>query len=250
MNKRIVGLAALGVWLIGSAALRADERAEAVALLDKAIQASGGAEKVARLANLVWKAKGTVSDGAEIGVGLDWTTQGIEKHRTEVEINAGGNTNRLVLVFHTDKGWIVANNRTIDAPKELLPTGREFFHVIRAVQLLTLLKEKEYALAPLGEIKVGNRPAFGIKLSRKDYRDIDVFFDKETSLPVKCLSKLPLPNGVEADLELFFSDHKGFDGLKHFGTMTMHLDGKKVFTLEVSELTPQEKLEESVFAKP
>jgi len=53
------------------------------------------------------------------------------------------------------------------------------------VAMLAPLKDKAYTLAPIGEVKVEDRPALGLRVSRKGNRDINLYFDKKTYLRVK-----------------------------------------------------------------
>jgi hypothetical protein len=106
-------------------------------------------------------------------------------------------------------------------------------------------------LAPLGELNVGDKPGLGVKITHKEHREMDLFFDKETGLLRKLGIRLPdMPGGQEVEWEFLFSDAKEFGGVKHFTKMTLQRDGKKLLTMEVEEVKPQEKLDESLFAKP
>src|SRR5262249_25995452 len=115
--------------------------------------------------------------------------------------------------------------------------------------------EKGYSLAPLGEIKVDDRPAVGVKVTHKDRPDVDLYFDKKSGLPVKCEMRLKGYAGNyaqfdEAAFEFFLSEYKETDGVKHFTKVVVKADGKQVMEIELTEIAPQDKLDDNAFAKP
>ena len=107
------------------------------------------------------------------------------------------------------------------------------------------------ALAAFGETKIGERTAVGIRVSRKQQKDVTLFFDKETHLLLKGETRSKEgDNGQEVGYEFFCSEHKEFDGVKHFTKLTFKRDGVEFLAIELSELTPKTKVDDAVFAKP
>jgi hypothetical protein len=79
---------------------------EATAVLDKAIAALGGAEKLARAGTATWKVKLTVSvEGNDSTTEGTTTIQGIDRHRIEFEGTYLGRKTNGVTVVVGDKGW-------------------------------------------------------------------------------------------------------------------------------------------------
>jgi hypothetical protein len=231
---------------------RADEQAEGLALLTRAIKAAGGEEKLAKLQTITWRGKGTSEVNGQQGFTIsDAAAQALDKHRLEMEFSLGGIGKRGRYIVNGDKVWVQENDFAAEFPKKGAPIIIGVLRALRLAQLLTPLTDKAYKLSPLGEVKVGDRPAVGIRVTHPEQRELDLFFDKETGLLSKCGMRVPYRlDGQESDLEFWFGDAKEFDGIKHFTTMTVHHDKKKVFVLEVSEVKPQEQLDESLFAKP
>ena len=62
----------------------------------------------------------------------------------------------------------------------------------------------------LGEMKVGDKPALGVRVEVKGYRGVSLFFDKETHLLVKSESrgKDVIGGGEEFTNEKLYSDYK------------------------------------------
>jgi outer membrane lipoprotein-sorting protein len=122
-------------------------------------------------------------------------------------------------------------------------------YALRVPHLLPALKDKEYQLSHLGELKVGNRAALGLQVTRKGRKDVSLFFDKENGLPLKTEVRLTDPTGQEMTLEYHYGDYKEFDGLKVFTKLTFKANDKDVRT-ELSEVQAQESLDDSTFGKP
>lgn len=241
----------VGCLLVGAAGARADNEAEARAVLDRAIKAVGGEAKVALLRSVTWKSKGTFeADGQQNPYSDDVAVQGFDRYRGSVQVELNGQTITGLLVTSGDQGWIHINGQTQDATKQVIAVRKDLFFALRLAQMLLPLKDKEYRLSHLGELPINGRPTVGIRGTRQGQPDVNLFFDKDSGLPVKSESRYKGLDGQEHSIEYFLSDHKDADGVKHFMKVVVHLDGNKVFEAEVTELKPQEKLEASLFDKP
>jgi hypothetical protein len=139
----------------------------------------------------------------------------------------------------------------IDTPADAVPLFKAGLHAFRMAQMLTPLKHKDLTLSSLGEIKINDRAALGIKIAKKDHPDLDLYFDKESHLPVKCGLRIKEPETEkEATYEWLFSGFKEVAGVKHTMQVVLNRDGKKRLGMEISEVKPEENVEETVFAKP
>src|SRR5262249_43495715 len=138
-----------------------------------------------------------------------------------------------------------------DAPKNIAAVIRADLYALHLVRTLVPLKEKPYALAPLGELKIGTQETVGVKISRKGHADVDLYFDKQSGLPVKCAQLLKeTKDGPEVSHEFFFSDYKQAGGFKLFTKIILKRDDKMWFTLTLSDVKGEEKLDGSLFVKP
>jgi hypothetical protein len=253
---RTIGIAAIvvGLALAPGGRLRADEQAEGVALIDKAIKAMGGQDRLTKFQGQTWKAKGSFQEGgAEITFTSDISVQGEDKYRWDLEVTVQGRSVTGNLVINGAKGWMKEGNSgtTQEIPKEFMPVLKEDFQAVRLAQRLLALKAKGVRLAPLGELKIGGRPALGVKATRKGFNDIDLYFDKETLLPVKAEIRLKeFKESMEVVHEFIFGDCKEVKGIKQFTKLKVKRDGKKLLEMELSDIDPQEKLDDAVFDKP
>src|SRR5690349_10045994 len=97
--------ATIVVVLMGCGSAKADESA-ARAILDKAIKAMGGEEKLSGIKAVIVKGKGTiVLDGDDVPFTFQTTARGIEQYRTTYEGMAGGEKFTGATVIDGDKGW-------------------------------------------------------------------------------------------------------------------------------------------------
>jgi outer membrane lipoprotein-sorting protein len=249
MTTRFWTVLALGLCLVGGSA-RADDRADAKALLDKAIKAMNGEEKLVKLGTASVKGKMTGKAGdQEVTLLVDGIWQGPSQYRADVDISAGGNNIKGLMVVNGAKGWLKTMDRTEEAPEATAAFFQNLFHAARMPVLLTGLGDKAYTPTILAETKVGTRPAAGLLLSHKDRKDVTLYFDKENGLLLKSEVRLTDPTSKEITIEFHYGDYRDFDGVKLCGKITVKVDDKE-FTMEVNEIKPLEKVEASQFEKP
>src|SRR5262249_37172471 len=160
----------------------------------------------------------------------------------------------LVQVFNKDKGWIKVNaggnEMTMEIKDELLDAMKQAGYTQYVETLVPLLKDKGFTLSSLGEVKVNDKPAVAVKVAFKGKKDINLYFDKDTGLPVKRDGMGIDQNLKEVMQEVYYSDYKEFDGLKRPTKVVIHQDGKKFMEAEVTEMKFVDKFDDSEFGKP
>ncbi len=249
--RRIV-LSALVVGLLSAGLLRAADNADPMAVIDKAIQATGGTAKLAKYHGNLVKMKGQFHGmGTPIDFTGEMTTQTPNKMRFALDMEVMGSKFTFLQIFNGKEGWISLNGTVTEMDKDAAEEARESLHS-GSVEHLLPLKSKDYTLSTLGEDKVGDRPVVGVRASRKGYRDVNLYFDKEKFLLLKSATvvKDPMAGGQEQQGERFFSDYKEQDGIRYAGKVKIKRDGKDYVDSETLEYKPQEKVDDSVFAKP
>jgi hypothetical protein len=253
MRGRLCGLLVAGMVLAVVTPAGGDEQAEGLKLVGKAIQAAGGAAKLAKFKAATLKGKGNANaEGMDVPFSFDITASGSDKLKLDLEASINGQQMKIQVILNGDKAWLKhgGGGEVQDAPAEVLDLIKAEIYALRAVQQLVSLKDKAVKLAPLGEVKVGDKPALGVKVTRKDHPDMDLFFDKENGLPVKVELRVKEPEQQEVVHEWIFSDHKETGGLKQPTKVTLNRDGKKFREVELSEVKAEEKVDDSTFAKP
>jgi hypothetical protein len=244
--RTMLGALAAGAFVLSVAATtRADDQAEARAVIDKAIKAQGGEDKLTRFRNMTWNETGTyygMGDG--VPYTASYATQSPTRFRMDIK-------DVFLMVFDGDKGWIRMGDDTTEMNAEQVAEQKEDLYAGNLTTLLPL-KDKSVTLALIKEAKVGDRPAVGVKVSSKGHRDVSLFFDKETGLLIKSETRVKAQEmgGKEVTQESLYSDHKDVDGLKVPFKVVISRDGKKFVEATHSDLKFPQKLDDKLFAKP
>jgi hypothetical protein len=121
------------------------------------------------------------------------------------------------------------------------------------VTRLLALKDKDYKLSSVGEVKVGVRPAVGVHVSKKGHRDVNLFFDKDKGHLVKSeyvIKDIKGGGDMEISQATFYTDYKEFQGTRQPTRLTIERDGKKFTETQITEFQFFEKLDDSTFDRP
>ena len=176
----------LAVTLIVGTAVRADDAADAKSLVEKAIKASGGAEKLDKTKSVTTKIKGKITVmGMDLDLKATTTTEEPDRMRSEADVEFMGNQIKQLQIVNKDKGWLVVGDMNLDATKEMLESAKETFYASYVGRLTPLLKDKQFKLSLIPDIKVDGQDAAGILVKSEGHGDMKVYFDKKTNLPVK-----------------------------------------------------------------
>jgi hypothetical protein len=243
-------LVAFGLVLAGPVAARADDAADARAIVDKAIKAHGG-DALTKYKAVTVQMKGTVQ---AMGQGIEFSgevaTHGPERQKLDIEASVAGQKFRVVNVLNGDKGWTRFGDETMELDKDKIAEAKEQAHAGWVASLVPL-KEKGYTLTTVGEAKVNDKPAVGVKVSYKGRRDVDLYFDKASGLLVKSEARVrDEESGQEVNEETFYSDYKEVQGTQQAMKFLVKRDGKVFMEGEATSYELTEKLPDSVFDKP
>src|SRR5438067_2328994 len=109
--RRFLGAAvATALLFVSGGSARADDK-DAKSILDKAIKALGGEEKLGKVEAFSWKSKGTVTfNGNENESSNEVTVKGLGHYRREF----GNDQFHGVVVLNGDKGWRKFGEETRD----------------------------------------------------------------------------------------------------------------------------------------
>jgi hypothetical protein len=217
------------------------------AILDKAIKATGGEEKLTRLQGYAFKLKGIHygDNNQKLPFTAIVLSQGPEKGVLLQEIEAMGGKSFDLTVINGKEGW------TKTGKGEARPLSADDLHEEKEnlyfnwIGTLVPLKGKDFKLTPLDEIKVEGRAAAGFTVVCKGHYDVKFWFDKETGLLAK--SERKIKDGRE---EMVFTTYKDVDGIKLPTKVSVKLDGQPHYEYEVTEARVQDRLDEKMFAKP
>jgi hypothetical protein len=245
--QSVVWAAALAAALLSSGA-RADEAADPRAVVEKAIQAKGGAAAIDKYPGQTITAQGKFYGAGEA---VSFTAHGRVRYpdRSRMEINAPGL--QFVQVVAGAKGWVSASGVTQDMTKKQLAEAKEDLYANQLTQLTPLLAAG-CKLSSLGAVKVDGKPAVGVKVQQKGHRDVRLFFDKDSGLLVKMERRATdfLNREEPYAYEATFGDYKKIDGVQVPYKLTIRRDGKLYAEYENTEVKLAEKLDDKLFAKP
>jgi outer membrane lipoprotein-sorting protein len=249
MRTRLLAFLAVAGLVSTAPTLRAAD--DAMALIDKAIKAHGGAEKLGKIKAQQWSAKGKVNVmGASIEYTANYSFQEPDKLRFDFESNFNGM--KLEVAAGTDgkKYWEKSGDKTREMEKKKADAFRHNLYTMHLTQLLPL-KEKGFTLSLTGAEKVDGKPALGLLVSSKGRPDVTLFFDKETGLLVKSLTEMwDEFTDKTVPQETIISDYKDKDGVKVFGKLVIKRDGKTFIEEEFSDQKFLDKLDAKLFEMP
>ncbi len=239
----VVGVVCVSGIIIFSVRGNKDEDAKMREIVARAIKAHGG-DNLDKLKGSIAKTRGKLLD-------LDYTTETALQLPDRLRTVAESKLGKFVQVLNADKGWIKLGDLGRECVKEEMDELREQLNA-RQIARLSVLTDPEYKLSPLGEEKIDDHTVIGVRVEHKGFRDISLYFDKETNLLVKMETRIkdPLRGGEEIAAETLYNDYKNVDGVMTAHKVTLKYDGKVYIEDEVTEMKYSEKLDDSIFEKP
>jgi hypothetical protein len=236
--------------------LRADDSIDPKAVVDKAIQALGGEANLKRYKAANSKTRGEFhikgfGGGGEVKVEFtaDVALQPPHQRKVVSKFDISGMMRSTIEAINGDKGWYRERGKIHDMDAGRYKRQREELYTAW-LTLVVPLKDPAFKLTSLGESKVNDRPAIGIKVSREGEPDVNLYFDKENGLPAKSARQAMDFIGRVGEEETIYSDYKDFDGVKQYTKMKIKRDGKDTAEMEITEFNPVDKLDDKVFEKP
>ncbi len=188
------------------------------ALVEKAIQAMGGADVLESKTAVFMKIKGEISlpgvpgEDTRIPFTGEIQTQASGRNRTVLKADFLGQTIEMIQVSGNGKGWRSMNGEVSDLTQEELDNLRRDRYIERVSGLMTLTKDKGFTLAPAGETQVNGKPAVGIKVSSPGQPDVTLYFDRESGLLVKYVYRGKNAGDAKEGLhEVFHLDYREVD---------------------------------------
>jgi hypothetical protein len=240
--RTIAGLM-LALAVVPTAA--AGEREDALAVVEQAIKAHGGADALNKTQNVTRSGGGTItlgSDSQPFTADVAWSLP--DRVRIVLVLDK---KITVTTVLNVNKGWQSSGGPAAEMSADSLRETRDELNV-RRLAMLTPLTKDEFKLAPLPDIKVNGEPAAGVKVT-KDKAEAKLYFDKKTNLLVK-IERRASEGGLGIDKEYIFSDHKEFDGVKLPTKEVVLINGRKFTEENGMTYKLPKKADDSLFGKP
>jgi outer membrane lipoprotein-sorting protein len=230
--------------LVGPA--RADDAADARAIINKAIKAGGGEEKLAKFKSQTFSETGKYyGTGAALDYTGEYAVQLPDRFRMEIK-------GVFTMVVAGDKGWLKDPNGTVEMSKEQLDNERRNLRGGEIASLLPL-KDKAFTITLQPEAKVDDKAVAVVKVTRKEWPEVVLSFDKSSGLLVKTeqmVKSMEDLKGKELKQEAYYKDFKDVEGCKMPTKIVIKRDGKDFVEATLSDIKPAEKLDPKLFEKP
>ena len=246
---RFIG--AIIVALLVSGLGRPARADDAQAIIDKAVKALGGEEKLSKVKAATWKGKGTITfDGNDNRISTQTTVRGIDHYRQEFEGDFGGNTIKGVAVLAGDKGWRRFGDDRSALEQEVLANQKRVAY-LTAIPLTVLpLKGQGFKVEAAGEEAVDGKPAAGLRVTPPDGKEFRIYFDRESGLPVRLVAKVLGFMGEEYTQETNFGDYKEMGGIRKATKIRAKRDGERYIDQEITEFKVLDTVDPKTFAEP
>ncbi len=249
--KRFLG-AVLATILVASVIgpVSADDK-DPNTILDKAIKAIGGEEKLKKAESMTWKSKGTITFGGNDNeIKILANVQGLDHYRSEVSGEFNGEARTFVVVLNGDKGWRKFGDDPMEMDGDALANEKRTIYLAITPITIVPLKGKGFKLEAAPEEKVDGKAAAAIKVTGPDGKDFTLYFDKESGLPVKSVAKVVGFDGNEFTQESTFKDYKDFGGIKKATKVESKRDGEDFIKSEITDFKVVDKLDTKTFDEP
>jgi len=249
-RTRFALLSAVVLLGLAAAARAADDDVKAI--VTRAIKAHGGEETLTKYKAAQSKNKGkiTIAGVGEVDFTQELSLMQPDKLKDVMELQIGGKTISVVTIANGDKLSIDADGKAVDINDDIKEALKDAQHMMKTARLVTLLKDKENELSLVGEVKVEDKPAVGIRVASKGHKDISLFFNKDTGLLAKVEFRAKSPmGGKEYTEERIILEYEKTNGIPRPKKVLVKHDGEKFLEAEVVEAKFLEKLDDSEFKK-
>ena len=238
--------------LFVSPAVRADDAADAKAIVEKAIKARGDTADTKHTAQ-TWTEKGKFTGGGiELPYTADWAFQAPDKYRFKTVGDFGDLKLTILVGVNGEKAWAAEGPKSEELTGEWLEKRRNEVYQLWVTSLTPLVTEKGFTLATAKGKDVDGKPAVAVKVTSDKRPAITLYFDKDSGLLVKTevMVKDELQKWKEVLDEAYFGDYKEKDGRKVYTKMRVVRDGKPLLESTLSDQKVAEKLDPKLFEKP
>jgi hypothetical protein len=220
-----------------------------------AVKALGGEEYLSYLPALQSTEKGKINvpgaGEAEFTEEMAYMLPDKFKHAFDFEV--ANQKLHIVGLMVGDKITVeaTANGQAIDLGDNFKEAYKDVPHVLRVGHLTPLVKEKGYELSIIGEDKVEGKKVVGVRVTKKDCKDVSLYFDAETWLLTKMeYQTVDSSSGKEITQQRIFKEYgKNGDGIMVPKKTVVKQDGQTFLESEVVEMKYLEKIDDSEFKK-
>jgi hypothetical protein len=221
-------------------------------MIQRAIVAHGGANKLAAVRADKVKFKGTLHVGAAtVPFANEVTIQLPGQFKSIVRLREGERTRTIVYILDGEKASITLDGQPQPVSSSNLTQMRQTLQLDHAMKLVPLLSDPAFSIAPLGEYQYNGRIVVGVRVVGRSQRDLRLYFDKETALLMKSEHLLDGgPGGKDVRQEACYADYREIGGYLRPGRVIAYRDGKKVMEAELVEAQRFDHIDPIEFTRP
>lgn len=219
------------------------------AVLDRAIAAHGGRDKLAAVRADKVKLKGTILVGsAMLPFTNEMTLQLPGQFKSVVRLDTGSATRTVVHLLDGDRASLLVDNQP--QPAAQLAQLQQTLQLEKAMRLVPLLTDPGYTLTSLPDVRYNKLVYHGVRVQKPGAADLKLYFDQATGLLVKTEVRLPGTAGAEVVQEAYYGDYRDHGGYVRPGKIIVYRDGKKVMDAELVEARRFDRLDPTEFSRP
>jgi hypothetical protein len=220
-------------------------------IVERAVQALGGADKLARWSTgRVYYRPGleqVAAQGADVV--FDDLFQLPGHFKRIMRVRKGGMDSITVWVINNGKGWQRRGDaEATDFSSDLSNTAQ---HQIADLFNVAPLLEEGVKLSVVGDEKLDGQPAIVVRAESENLGQVEYAFDAESALPVRCCKRARHPaTEQEADMVTYLKDYRNVDGGKVPFRLVGQADGKPMMDMQILEVRFARQYPPGEFSKP
>jgi hypothetical protein len=204
-------------------------------IIDKAIRAHGGEEKLKQLSAFTLKDRRIYENGPTWN--YEVTADVPERYRSEMKVGPEGNT-RSMIVIDGDHGWLkMAGDAATPYPASFLRTMRKqtipYTGPRSILRLRARQKNPQCHISVTGECTIDGHQAVGLRMKLEGGPQETWFFDQQSGLLLKSESRTASFEGEESVNVTTYENYETLDGFPLARKETTQQDGKLAYTKEL-----------------
>jgi zinc protease len=222
--------------------------AAARAVLDAALAAKGGADKLGAVKTLSWKGKATLNlQNGKVPAQVEKRYVAPDKLRLDMVIEMGGAKMSITTALAGNIGWAQERRpdgaRTIDFPASEVEAGKA--QIWRDQDFVLLRhREKGATVAPLDDVELDGVKHHAIRVTAADGKSVVLLVDKKSKRLVGMTYE---EQGVSAEER--FGDYKNVNGVQ-FAQSRKTKSPQADLETKVTEIKVNEPVDGGIFKKP
>lgn len=221
-------------------------------VIARAVEASGGTAKLARLRAVRIKTSGTLQiNGSGVPFTGETNAQLPGQIKNVLTCDLKGQKHTLAQVITRERVAVRVDDKEQPVKDQTAQEMRELLYAEQVNTLLPLLLDPSFELKLVGRGRIRDRPALALRVTSAGHKPIVLFFDEATWLLAKAQRQTVEPaTGREVVQEEFYGDYRSVEGLLRPMKVVVLKDGKPFLDGAVTEVKYLEKLDDGVFTLP